>query len=187
MALNVVSSWFYFISHKECECVTCTLIIVYGHLQQPSVLRSHGCLPELFRVHLTQTFIALDIGTFLSRTLNFCKECKQVDDNPDPKALAMAGLTDDQIRDKELYKPGGCSHCNETGYRGRKGIFEMLEINSELRELAFNRASVTEIRRAAKASGMTTLLEDGHKKILKGMTSVEEIVRITQAEMEAEG
>jgi type IV pilus assembly protein PilB len=115
-----------------------------------------------------------------------CKECKQVDDNPDPKMLAMAGLTEDQIGDKQLYKPGGCSHCNDTGYRGRKGIFEMLEMNTELRELAFNRASVTEIRRASKASGMTMLLEDGHKKILKGMTSVEEIVRITQAEMETE-
>jgi type IV pilus assembly protein PilB len=79
----------------------------------------------------------------------------------------------------------GCSHCNNTGYRGRKGIFEMLVMNSQLRELAFNRASVTEIRRAARASGMKTLLDDGQRKILRGMTSVEEIVRITQAEVEA--
>jgi type II secretory ATPase GspE/PulE/Tfp pilus assembly ATPase PilB-like protein len=62
----------------------------------------------------------------------------------------------------------------------------MLEMNNELRELAFNRAGIAEVRKAAKASGMTILLEDGHRKILKGETSVEEISRITQAEALAE-
>jgi type IV pilus assembly protein PilB len=113
-----------------------------------------------------------------------CKECKQVDPNPDPAQLRMAGFKPEQFKAIQTWKPVGCSHCNNTGYRGRKGIFEMLTMNGQLRELAFNRAPVTEIRRAAKASGMTTLLADGQKKILRGMTSVDEIVRITQAEVE---
>ena len=113
-----------------------------------------------------------------------CKECKAVDPNPNPQMLRMAGFKPDQIGQIQTWKPMGCSHCNNTGYRGRKGIFEMLIMNTQLRELAFNRASVTEVRRAARATGMKTLLDDGQRKILRGMTSVEEIVRITQAEVE---
>jgi type IV pilus assembly protein PilB len=113
-----------------------------------------------------------------------CKECKQVDANPDPQQLRMAGFKPEQFKSIQTWKPVGCSHCNNTGYRGRKGIFEMLVMNGQLRELAFNRAPVTEIRRAAKASGMQTLLDDGQRKILRGMTSVDEVVRITQAEVE---
>ena len=116
-----------------------------------------------------------------------CKECKAPDEHPDPKMLEVAGLTEEQARAGKVMKPVGCSHCNNSGYRGRLGIFEMLEMNSELRELAFNRAAVTELRRAAKAGGMTTLLQDGQRKILKGTTSVEEVTKIAQAELEAAG
>jgi type II secretory ATPase GspE/PulE/Tfp pilus assembly ATPase PilB-like protein len=115
-----------------------------------------------------------------------CSECKAVDEEPDPDSLRLCGLTEEMIGDHKLYKPMGCSHCNNTGYRGRKGIFELLELNNELRELAFNRAGIAEIRRAAKASGMANLLNDGQRKILKGVTSVEEITRIAQAEVSTE-
>jgi type IV pilus assembly protein PilB len=116
-----------------------------------------------------------------------CKECKVPDEHPDPKLLEIAGLTEEQARAGHVMKPAGCSHCNNSGYRGRLGIFEMLEMNSELRELAFNRAAVTELRRAAKAGGMTTLLQDGQRKILRGVTSVDEVTKIAQAELEAAG
>lgn len=128
--------------------------------------------------------IASSIQAIMAQRLirMLCKECKRPDDHVDPEVMQIVGMTQDMIEGQTLYKPVGCSHCNDTGYRGRKGIFEMLEMNTELRELAFNRASVTEVRRAAKASGMTTLLQDGHRKILKGWTTMAEIARITQAE-----
>jgi type IV pilus assembly protein PilB len=118
----------------------------------------------------------------LVRTL--CKECKQVDENPDPQMWRLAGFKLEDMGKLEVYKAVGCSHCNNTGYRGRRAIFEMLVMNSQLRELAFNRAPVTEIRRAARATGMGTLLTDGQKKILRGVTTIEELIRITQAEIE---
>ncbi|MGB9626844.1 MAG: type II/IV secretion system protein, partial [Phycisphaerae bacterium] len=68
------------------------------------------------------------------------------------------------------------------GYRGRYGIFEMMTMNNELRELAFNRAPTAQIRKVARASGMRTLLEDGKRKILKGVTTMEEVARHAQAE-----
>jgi type IV pilus assembly protein PilB len=118
----------------------------------------------------------------LVRTL--CKECKQVDTKPDPSLVRLCGFTMDQLAGQTIYKPVGCSHCNNSGYRGRQGIFEMLIMNQELRELAFNRASVTQVRKAARATGMNTLLHDGQRKILRGVTSIEEVTRITQAEVE---
>lgn len=131
---------------------------------------------------LVATSIQAIMAQRLIRVL--CKECRVVDERPDPAKLRLCGLTDEQVAGRKIYRAGGCSHCNNSGYRGRLGIFEMLEMNNELRELAFNRAGIAEIRRAAMASGMTSLLEDGQRKILKGTTSLDEISRITQAALE---
>ena len=94
----------------------------------------------------------------------------------------MLGITDADLQGKQLYRGRGCQRCGDVGYRGRQGIFEMLEMNNEIRELAFVRAPTGKIRRAARAGGMRPLLEDGKLKILRGVTSAEEIVRITQQE-----
>lgn len=130
---------------------------------------------------LVATSIQAIMAQRLIRVL--CKECKQVDEHPDPGQMRLCGFREEEIPHLKAYRGAGCSHCNNTGYRGRVGIFEMLEMNNEMRELAFNRAGIAEVRRAAKAGGMTSLLEDGQRKILKGVTSVEEVVKITQAEL----
>ena len=111
-----------------------------------------------------------------------CSQCKEVDPNPNPHILRLLNLGEEQLRGKQIYRGRGCKNCSNTGYRGRLGIFEMMVMNSELRELAFNRAPVSQIRKAAQVSGMKNLLEDGKVKILNGVTTPDEIVRITQAE-----
>jgi type II secretory ATPase GspE/PulE/Tfp pilus assembly ATPase PilB-like protein len=94
----------------------------------------------------------------------------------------MAGITANDLKDKTLYKPRGCDHCTGTGFRGRVGIFELMQMNSEIRNLAFERAPTNKIRKAAIASGMKTLLGDGKLKILGGVTTAEEIVKVAQVE-----
>ena len=111
-----------------------------------------------------------------------CPECKTQDPNPEPFMLKLLGFTDAEVEGATFMKGAGCKHCGGTGYRGRQGIFEMLVMNTELRELALRRATVTELRRAAVASGMRNLLGDGKLKILAGATTLEEVARITQAE-----
>jgi type IV pilus assembly protein PilB len=111
-----------------------------------------------------------------------CKECKEVDPAPDRFILRMLGLSDDDLAGQHVYVGKGCNRCQGTGYRGRQGIFEMLEMNNEVRELAFNRAPTNELRRAAMASGMRPLVDDAKRKILRGVTTPKEIARITQAE-----
>ncbi len=114
-----------------------------------------------------------------------CDQCKEVDPNPAPYLLKALNLDEKERRGRPIYHGRGCRRCNNTGYHGRLGIFEMMVLNSELRDLAFNRATVSQLRQAARAGGMRSLVEDGKVKILNGVTTLEEIARLTQAETTA--
>jgi type IV pilus assembly protein PilB len=115
-----------------------------------------------------------------------CKECKRVarEDEIDPKYLHLTGITMAEAVGK-VHKGPGCANCVNTGYRGRKAIFEMMLMNTQIRELAFNLAPISELRRAALASGMRPLVEDGKIKVLNGVTTADEIARSTQVDQEA--
>ncbi len=116
----------------------------------------------------------------LIRTL--CNECKAPDPDPDRKQLALLGITDKELAGRNVMRPVGCPACNQTGFRGRKGIFEMMVMTNEVREMAFKRAPSNVIRKAARAAGMKSLLDDGKVKVLNGITTAQEIARVTQAE-----
>ncbi len=116
----------------------------------------------------------------LIRTL--CEKCKAADPDPDRKFLNLLGFKDRELEGRTLLRPVGCPSCNGTGYRGRKGIFEMMLMSNEVRELAFKRAPTNVLRKAARAAGMKSLLDDGKIKILNGTTTAQEIARVTQAE-----
>jgi type IV pilus assembly protein PilB len=111
-----------------------------------------------------------------------CPKCKVPDREPEQMWLKLAGITEGHLKDKTLYKPKGCEYCNGIGFRGRVGIFEMMIMNSEIRTLAFDRAPTNKVRKAAMASGMKSLLQDGRIKVLNGVTTAEEIVKVAQIE-----
>jgi len=111
-----------------------------------------------------------------------CDNCKVIDENPDPSSLRLLNITPEDIEKHPIHKGTGCSKCQGTGYKGRIAIFEMVELNSEIRELAFEKAPTTELRKACQASGMRILMEDGKIKIFRGTTTPVEIARITQTE-----
>ncbi|MBN2209882.1 MAG: Flp pilus assembly complex ATPase component TadA [Sedimentisphaerales bacterium] len=110
-----------------------------------------------------------------------CKECKTEVDKIDPKFIRLLNFKPGDLAGKKIYRGAGCKRCQNSGYHGRLGIFEMMLMNSEIRELAFQRAPTNEVRKAAIASGMRTLLEDGKLKILQGITTIEEVARHAQA------
>jgi type IV pilus assembly protein PilB len=87
----------------------------------------------------------------------------------------IAAMTDGMA----LYRKRGCPRCNQTGYRGRIGIFQLMMMNEELESLAASKASREDIERSAMASGMRTLWDDGLAKVVAGLTSVEELARVT--------
>ncbi len=116
-----------------------------------------------------------------------CPDCKQIDENPDKKVLELIGITQDEVHKNPVYKAVGCASCGKLGYKGRKAIFEMIVMNNEIRDLAFNRAPLSHIRQAAVRNGMKSLVEDGKIKVLRGETTAEEISRFAQAEALLEG
>jgi type IV pilus assembly protein PilB len=111
-----------------------------------------------------------------------CKECKAIDPNPDPQSLRLLGIRPEEVKDRPVYKGRGCARCSGTGYKGRIGIFELMVMNNELRELTFNVTPSNILRKAAKAGGMKTLLDDGRLKVFEGLTTPEEVAATTQEE-----
>ncbi len=85
-------------------------------------------------------------------------------------------------RGQKLYRGVGCRECRHTGYRGRLGIFELLPVDDEVREMILQRKSATDIQGAARANGLKLMREDGWSKVIKGITTVDEIVRVTKVD-----
>jgi len=111
-----------------------------------------------------------------------CNECKTDDPNPDRTMLRVLNFTEEELRGHTLKQGRGCARCHNMGFRGRLGIFEIMVMNNELRELAFKRSSTSLLRRAAQAAGMRSLLNDGKRKILRGTTTLREVAKHAQAE-----
>jgi len=110
-----------------------------------------------------------------------CPKCKE-SYMPPPSELKSAGYTKEQLAAAQFARGTGCNYCHHTGYRGRKGIFEMMAMNATIREMTFNREPTQTIRRKARQTGMTTLLQDGLNKALKGLTTLEEVLSICHHE-----
>ena len=116
------------------------------------------------------------LGQRLVRTV--CKNCRTPFE-PTEAQLAMLNLSVHDLGDKVFYYGRGCSNCNDTGYRGRKGIFELLVINDTIRNLINERAPTVVLRQKAVELGMVTLREDGLRGIFEGDTTIEEVVKYT--------
>ena len=107
-----------------------------------------------------------------------CKECKEEIQLP-THALVDVGFSVDEAPKLKLYKGRGCQNCNNTGYRGRVGLFEVMEITDEVRELILSGASALELKRKAVEEGMVSLRASGLQKVREGQTTVEEVLRET--------
>jgi len=107
-----------------------------------------------------------------------CVNCKIDDEIPQP-AMEQIGFSTDDAQSVKPKKGSGCDKCNKTGYKGRVGLYEVMEITDELRELILVGASALELRRKAIEEGMITLRGSGLRKIKEGVTTIEEVLRET--------
>jgi len=124
---------------------------------------------------ISSTLMAV-LGQRLVRRV--CKNCRTPFE-PTESQLAMLNLSPHDLGDKVFYYGRGCSNCNDTGYKGRKGIYELLVIGEAVRSLINERAPTVVIRQKAIELGMVTLREDGLRGIFEGDTSIEEVVKYT--------
>jgi len=122
------------------------------------------------------------IGIVAQRLVRkLCDQCKKPY-TPSAATLAELKLDSEMTKEAILYHGAGCNACRNTGYKGRRGIYEVMTINQEIQELALSRASTDQMRRAAFRNNMHSLRQDGLMKALKGLTSLEEIIRVTNAD-----
>ena len=107
-----------------------------------------------------------------------CKVCKAEVKVP-AQTLIEVGFSPEEAKTIKVFEPKGCDKCNQTGYKGRVGVFEVMEMDEELRELVLIGASTSELRQKAKEKGMLTLRMSGLEKVKNGITSIEEVLRET--------
>jgi len=108
-----------------------------------------------------------------------CPRCKQPH-KYSKETLEEAGITPEMLQGAKFMKGSGCNHCNRSGYRGRLAVYEIMRLTSKIREHIFKESTTSQIRETAIAEGMSTLFQDGIKKVLEGITTIEEIFRVAK-------
>ena len=156
-----------------------------GHLVFSTVHTNDaaGAITRLVDMGVEPFLVASSLMGVLAQRLVrlLCADCKQAY-LPTEEELVEIGISMKEVRDSTggmLYRPIGCNTCNNTGYRGRKGIYEMMVLDDEIRQLVLKNVDSGTIKKEAVKKGMRTLLEDGARKVLRGMTSVAEILSVT--------
>lgn len=151
---------------------------------------STGALPRLIDMGVEPFLITSSINAIIAQRLvrKLCDDCKEIVQIPE-KLLASIKQTlslSQNLEIKELlnkdmifYKPKGCQKCKD-GYIGRIGLYETLEMTERIEQLVINRSPASTIKRAAENQGLITLLQDGYVKALLGITSIDEVIRVTK-------
>src|SRR5687767_6225281 len=135
---------------------------------------------RLMNMGIEPFLVASSVNLICAQRLvrRICTQCKGDHPHP-PQALVEAGFTSDEAQTIVPKKGAGCEKCNNTGYKGRVGLYEVMEVTEELRELILVGASGLELRRKAVEEGMITLRRSGLLKVTEGVTTMEEVVRET--------
>jgi len=139
-----------------------------------------GAVTRLIDMEVEPFLIASTLEAVLGQRLirTVCTHCKK-EYQPDAEMLQRLGLSPEEAGDRPFYYGEGCNHCNDSGYRGRRGIYEYLKITEPIRELISERQPTVVIRDRATELGMRTLREDGIRCILDGYTTPEEVLKYT--------
>lgn len=138
-------------------------------------------LPRLIDMKVEPFLIGSTVNVIIGQRLvrQLCSVCRLQQELTEAEIEhLMEFFKEERLRGKMFYKVVGCNQCGETGYLGRIGVHEVLEITDGIRELIMRRANASEIKDAAIKEGMTTMLEDGFQKALKGITTLEEVLRV---------
>ncbi len=160
-----------------------------GHLVF-STLHTNDCpstIGRLVDIGIPSYMISAAVTMVLSQRLGrkLCQKCKVLDDKTDPDELEIMGFSKEDIPDLKIYKPKGCSTCRGTGYKGRVGLYELMEVTDEVAKAINADVPEDQLRKTAMQEGMDTLRDAGLTKIREGITSVEEILKRTTITKEA--
>ena len=133
---------------------------------------------RLMNMGIEPFLVATSVNLIVAQRLirRICSKCKEAEDVP-VQALLNIGFSESEAPNIQLYKGRGCEACNQRGYKGRVGLFEVMKVTEDIRELVLSGASAVELRRKAIEEGMISLRHSGLQKIREGVTTIEEVVR----------
>ncbi len=160
-----------------------------GHLVF-ATLHTNDCpstIGRLVDIGIPPYMLASSVTMVLSQRLarRLCPECKQVVTGHNPKELELHGFSKDEIEELKIYGPKGCSNCNGTGYKGRVGLYELMEVTDEVGKAISAEVPEDHLRKVAIQEGMNTLRDAGIQKVRTSETSLEEVLRKTTITKEA--
>ncbi len=137
-------------------------------------------ISRLMNMGIEPFLVATSVNLICAQRLvrRICSNCKEEVEVP-PQVLIDAGFSEEELKTTKIYHGKGCNICNKGGYKGRTGLYEVMEINDELRELILVGASALELKKKAVEQGMLTLRRSGLVKIAAGMTTMDEVLRET--------
>jgi type IV pilus assembly protein PilB len=146
-----------------------------------------SAITRLVDIGIQPFLVASSVMAIMAQRLvrKVCPKCR-VKYEPPAHLLNGLGLRPEIVKKANFLRGKGCNYCNKTGYRGRMGIFELMTMTAQVREMTFKGDSTLNIRKLARKQAMRTLFEDGIVKVLRGMTTLDEVLRITQRDMVAE-
>lgn len=144
-----------------------------------------GAIMRMIDIGIKPFLVASSVNAVMAQRLvrKICKKCAKPY-TPADDELRYLNLSRKHFSDVDLFKGTGCSDCSNTGYKGRMGIYEIFIVTNEIQELIFKNVSSFEIRQFARKAGMKTLREDGIRKIMMGLTTINEVIRTTIADTE---
>jgi type IV pilus assembly protein PilB len=137
-------------------------------------------ITRLINIGIEPYLIAASVNAVLAQRLvrKICDKCKRIDNNPREADVEYLKRRNAQV--SAIYRGAGCEKCRNTGYSGRVGLYELLEMNDDLRDVITSNPSLLDLRRACHERGMRLLQEDGLMKVQAGQTTIEEIARVTE-------
>jgi general secretion pathway protein E len=142
-----------------------------------------GAVTRLLEMGMENYLISSSlIGIMAQRLVRvICPECKEPY-TPEVGVMEELGISHDEVKKLDIFKGRGCKNCANTGFRGRKGIYELLMMNDDIRELILDKTPSNVIKEKGRSQGMKTLREAGWQKVKAGISTVSEVVRVTQVE-----
>ena len=145
---------------------------------------SAGAITRLVNMGIEPFLVSSSTIAIMAQRLvrRICPHCKEAYE-PEPESIRELGVDPDAVAGKPVYFGAGCSHCQQRGYMGRTGIFELLVMTPRVQDLTLKGADSNVIKREAKKHGMRTLREDGAVKVFEGVSTIEEVLRVTRDEL----
>ncbi len=158
-----------------------------GHLVFSTVHTNDAAstITRLVNMNVESFLISDSVRLIVAQRLvrKLCKNCRE-EHKLSPDALEDIGFSPEEAKKVKVFKPKGCSSCHNTGYKGRTALFEVLEVTEDIKELVLSKAQSKDIKKKGIEQGMLTLRQSGLEKIKKGITSIEEVLRVTVRDKE---